>query len=82
MEYLPETIGNCLYLEILDMSGCKLKELPEQFGYLFRLIEVDIGVNKVKLASRSMDVTANQMCSPRSWSICRKRLAASPDSKS
>jgi len=47
LTHLPETIGNCLYLEILDLSGCQLQELPEQFCYMYRLIELDVGVNQV-----------------------------------
>jgi Leucine-rich repeat (LRR) protein len=47
LTHLPETIGHCLYLEILDLSGCQLQELPEQFCYMYRLIELDVGVNQV-----------------------------------
>jgi Leucine-rich repeat (LRR) protein len=54
---LPKTIGNCRYLEIVDLSGCQLASLPEEFCYCYRLIELDIGVNKVRPAAHSQHLT-------------------------
>lgn len=46
---LPPNFSSLTSLEVLDASGCQLIRLPEDFSMMTKLLEVNLGNNKVSI---------------------------------
>jgi len=45
---LPSGLGKLSYMEVLDALGCGLINLPEEFPGMVRLLELNLGANKLQ----------------------------------
>ena len=48
VEKLPDEIGFCSNLEVLDLNGCFLTSLPNDLTYSTRIMELNLVKNKKK----------------------------------